>query len=102
RGMILRALRELENLQIIFPNHLKFQIYFRKLRNMKNASLLERINKSALNFLVPLTPEETYPIIVNEALKLTSSEFGSILLRDKRKLKRVYGSSKFAYSIRNR
>ncbi len=69
---------------------------------MGNASIIEKINKSALNFLIPVTPEETYPIIVNEALKLTSSEFGSILLRDKRKLKRVYGSNKFAYSIRNR
>jgi signal transduction histidine kinase len=48
-------------------------------------NILERINKAALKFLVPLTPEKTYEIIAKEAVKLVegSSDCG-IYFRDRK------------------
>lgn len=64
--------------------------------------LLEKINKSALKFLSPLTPEKTYEVIVVEALKLLDGKYGSVILEIDGDLKRVYGSMPFTYSIKNR
>ncbi len=71
--------------------------------NISSQKALEKIEKSALNFLAPMNLEETYKTVVDEALKLTGASFGSILLRDsKNTLKRVYGSSDIAYTVKNR
>lgn len=61
---------------------------------------LENIYKSVLKFLEPLTPEETYATVVNEALKLVKAEFGSILLNHKGDLRRVYASSPLLFKIK--
>jgi signal transduction histidine kinase len=56
--------------------------------------ILEKINRSAIKFLTPLTPQETYKMIVKEALKLVKADTGSIILRTGGQLKSVYNSSK--------
>lgn len=53
---------------------------------------LEKIYKAGLKFLVPLTPEETYRIIVHEAIKLVSGDHGSIFLEEEGHLKEVCSS----------
>ncbi len=63
---------------------------------------LERIHKSVLKFLVPLTPEDTYRTIVEEALKLVNGEYGSILLAEKGELQRVYANSPILFKIKPR
>jgi K+-sensing histidine kinase KdpD len=70
---------------------------------MPYREILENINKAATKLLLPLTPEETYITIVNEAVELVGAEFGSILLdQGDGNLVRVYGSAPFTYNIRNR
>src|SRR5258708_14436150 len=71
---------------------------------MQKNNILEKINKSALNFLVPLTPEETYQTIVNEAVNLAGgSGYASIILKEPNdELKRVYASLPLAYTTKNR
>jgi K+-sensing histidine kinase KdpD len=46
-------------------------------------AIFEKINKAALNFLMPLTLEEIYKTIANEAVKLINGSNSSIYLRDK-------------------
>jgi signal transduction histidine kinase len=58
---------------------------------MQNA--INKIYRSGLKFLVPLSTEETYSIIVEEALKLANADMGSILLENNGDLQRVYSSS---------
>lgn len=53
---------------------------------------LEKLYFSGLAFLSPLTPEETYVKIVEEAKKLTGASYGTILLMKKERLTRVYTS----------
>lgn len=57
---------------------------------MDNA--LERIYKSGLKFLVPLTPEETFRIIVDEAIKLVHGDQGAIFLEEGGALNEIYSS----------
>lgn len=47
-----------------------------------DTDILEQINKSALRFLRPLTPEYTYPTIIEEALKLVDGDEGYIAMAD--------------------
>lgn len=54
---------------------------------------LEKIHKASLKFLIPLTPEETYKTIVEEALKLVNGEDGTIFLEKEGKLQNVFGFS---------
>ncbi|MBI2021888.1 GAF domain-containing sensor histidine kinase [Candidatus Daviesbacteria bacterium] len=61
-------------------------------------NVLEKIYRSGLKFLVPLTPEETYKLIVDEAIKLVRGEVGSISLKQDGELHRVYTSSPAAYN----
>src|SRR5690349_6715284 len=53
---------------------------------------LEKINKAALKFLEPLTSEETYKIIVHEAIKLVDASFGSLTLEENGEFKEVYST----------
>jgi signal transduction histidine kinase len=64
--------------------------------------MLERINKSALKFLSTNSIEETYKIIVNEAIKLTGAEYGSIILEQDGSLNKVYSSNDNGYKILSR
>lgn len=64
--------------------------------------VLEKIYKAGLKFLVPLKAEETYSLIVNEAIKLVKADYGSILLEQKGDLKRVYSSIASLYQIKPR
>lgn len=56
-------------------------------------SILEKINKASLRFLTPLTPQDTYKSIIEEARKLLNSDHGSILLNVDGQFKRVYSTS---------
>jgi signal transduction histidine kinase len=50
----------------------------------------KEIYDSSLKFLVPLDTEETYMVVVNEAIKLVGGKHASIFLWEKNKLKRAY------------
>ncbi len=63
---------------------------------------LEKIYKSGLKLLVPLTSEEVYKTIVEEAIRLVDADYGSILLAKKGELKRVYASSEVAFQTKIR
>ncbi|MBI2020532.1 GAF domain-containing sensor histidine kinase [Candidatus Daviesbacteria bacterium] len=65
-------------------------------------NILEKIHKSALKFLIPLTPEQTYKLIVEEAMKLVGADIGHILLEQQGELKRIYSSNPALYSIKTR
>jgi signal transduction histidine kinase len=52
--------------------------------------ILEQINKAALHFLQPLTPEATYKTIIEEALKLVQGDEGYIALAEDDELKIAY------------
>ncbi len=62
---------------------------------MKNT--LEKISKFGLKLLVPLTAKESYPLIVQEALKLVGGEYGSIVIKEGEEFKRVYTTSPIPY-----
>ncbi|QQG43774.1 MAG: GAF domain-containing sensor histidine kinase [Candidatus Daviesbacteria bacterium] len=55
-------------------------------------NILEKIYKSAAKFLVPLTLEDMYALIVKEAIKLVGANYGSVVLYQNGQLKRVYTS----------
>lgn len=65
-------------------------------------TILEKIHKSGLKFLVPLSAEETYKLIVDEAMKLLKADYGHILLFYQGELQRVYASSPVFFKIKNR
>jgi K+-sensing histidine kinase KdpD len=54
---------------------------------------LERIHKAGLRFLVPLTSDETYKTIAEEAMKLVKADYATIYLERDGVLERVYASS---------
>lgn len=58
---------------------------------------LEKLYKVGLKLLMPLAVQETYAIIVDEAVKLVNGKFGSIVIREKDKFQMVYTSSPMAY-----
>lgn len=64
--------------------------------------VIERIYKSALKFLVPLSAEETYKLIIKECMSLTAVDYASLLLKKDKKLIRVYSSHPEFYQIKNR
>lgn len=55
-------------------------------------SILEKIHRSTLKFLTPLTPDETYTIVGQEAQKLVGGEHSTIYLLKDSELVRVYSS----------
>lgn len=52
--------------------------------------ILERIHSAALRFLLPLSLAEVYKVIVQEAIKLVNAQYGSLLVKDKENLVRVF------------
>ncbi len=55
-------------------------------------SILEKIHRATLKFLTPLTPDETYTIVGQEAQKLVGGEHSTIYLLEDRELVRAYSS----------
>lgn len=66
------------------------------------ANVLDKIYKAGLKFLEPLTPEETYKIIVDQAIKLVKADFGSIFLEQQGQLQRIYTSNPRLHQIKVR
>lgn len=64
--------------------------------------VLEKINQASLKFLIPLPSEEMYKVIVDEALRLLESEYGSIFLAERGSLERVYATADFLNEVRIR
>jgi K+-sensing histidine kinase KdpD len=54
---------------------------------------LEKIYNLSLHFLTPVSLEETYKIVAEEAKHLLSAEYSTILLHNKKHLERVYSTS---------
>ncbi len=69
---------------------------------MTDEGILEKIYNSSLKFLFPLKREETYNLIVKEAMALTGADYGSLFLKRGRTLERVYATSESFYQIKNR
>jgi two-component system, sensor histidine kinase len=61
--------------------------------------VLEEIYRSTVKLLVPLTPEETYARIVDEAKRLAKAEYGSIFLYKHEEFERVYSSIPSEFQI---
>lgn len=61
--------------------------------------ILEAIYRSALKFLSPLNPDETYKTILNEAIKLVKADSGAIHLYIQKEFKVVYASLEQFYTI---
>ena len=68
----------------------------------KQENILEKIYDSALRFLTPLSLEETYELIIKEALRLVKAEFGSIFLPEDGEFKRVYTNNPALLNIKVR
>ena len=69
---------------------------------MEADAILEKIHAAAMRFLISLSLEETYKIIVDEAISLVDAEYGSIILAENNDWKRVYASSQLANRITSR
>ncbi|MBI2196609.1 GAF domain-containing sensor histidine kinase [Candidatus Daviesbacteria bacterium] len=65
-------------------------------------NILEKVYKAGPKFLEPLTLDETYRVIVNEAIKLVKAKYGSIMLMQNGSFKRAYASSPILYRIKPR
>ncbi len=63
---------------------------------------LERLYHSGLRFLLPLTPDETYAMLVAEATKLIGAKYGSILISHGNKLVREYSTLSVPVDIKPR
>lgn len=80
--------------------HFERLLFFDKITNMEN--IVDKINKSVLKFLSPLTSEETFRIIVNEAKKITNTDYGTIFLDKSGKLQQVYADASFLQKVKQR
>ncbi len=63
---------------------------------------LAKINKAGLKLLETMTPEETYKVIVDEAISLVAAEYGSVFLGQEDAIIRVYASHVFFDKIKAR
>jgi len=77
---------------------LKTAIIARKM----DLDILEQINRSAIRFLQPLNPEDTYKAIIEEALKLVKGDEGYIALAEEGELIIKYASPPELGSIKIR
>lgn len=64
--------------------------------------VLGKIYKSTLKFLTPLSLEDVYRVVVNEAMRLVKAEIGTIILAENGQLRRAYASDPFLYTIKPR
>lgn len=70
-----------------------------KKRSENLQEILSSIYASALKFLKPMGVEQTYKIIIDEAIKLVGGEYGNIFLEARGELKRVYYSTPLSLGI---
>src|SRR5690348_647638 len=64
--------------------------------------IFEKVYSSGLPFLSPLTPEQTYKILVEEARKLSHATWGSVYMTHRNHLKKVYASHPLLMDIKPR
>src|SRR5256885_1586659 len=65
-------------------------------------NILEKIYKAGLKLLEPSNIEDTYAVIIKEAIKLVKAEYGSIFLYNRGELKRAYANDQAFYYIKIR
>ncbi len=65
-------------------------------------NIITKLYSSGLKFLEPLTTDETYKTISDEAVRLVGADFASIILEQEGVLKKVYSSAPLGYQIKNR
>lgn len=70
--------------------------------HMETEHILDKIYNAALKFLVPLTPMETYNIVIEEATKLVDAQHGSVFLKKGSRFERVYTSYPPLYRVQAR
>jgi signal transduction histidine kinase len=68
----------------------------------RTQSTLVKTNQAVIKFLVPLTLEETYKTIVKEIVQIIRGKSGSIFLKRKNGLERVYSSRVELKQVRTR
>lgn len=67
-----------------------------------SSNILKKINKASLRLLQPLSLEQTYSLVVKEAKKLADTKYGSILLYEDGRFKRVFSSFPEAHTFEPR
>ncbi len=65
-------------------------------------SIIKKIYISTMRFLEQYTVEQTFAMIIDEAIKLVEAEYGSVLLAQEGELKRVYASNPQAFQTQIR
>jgi signal transduction histidine kinase len=65
-------------------------------------SILADINQSVIKLLEPLTPEETYTTVMQEALRLVKADYGSVFLEEGGEVKKVYSTDPQIFAIKTR
>lgn len=73
-----------------------------KMGEAMNENIIEDIYKASLKFLVPLSLEETYRVIVQEAMRLVKGSDGVVLLWQGGKFVPVFSSTNVGKNIRAR
>lgn len=68
---------------------------------MKN-SIIEKINKSVVRLLEPISTDEMYNILVDEAVNLVNADEGLIIMQENGILRNVYASTPGARAVRPR
>ncbi len=69
---------------------------------IKNENIMDLVYKSAIKFLTPLNLEETYKVFINEALKISKAQHGSIILIKNGHFTRAYSTSTLLNQIKPR
>lgn len=67
---------------------------------LDHETILDKIYKSSLRFLSPLQIEDTYSMIVTEALLLIDAQLGSLFIIRNKKLEKVFANEQFLYKIK--
>lgn len=62
-------------------------------QHLVSFDILQKIYKASLKFMTPLNKEETYTVLLDEAIKLVSANYGHIVLKEEGGYKKVYSSS---------
>src|SRR5688572_11272844 len=65
-------------------------------------NIVEKIYRAGLKFLTPLDLDQTYKLIVEEAMKLVRAENGTIILVENGEFNRVYSSNPKLYNFKIR
>lgn len=66
----------------------------------ESEQFLKSLYKHSLRFLVPLTQQETYPIVCQAAMKLFDAQYASMFIKKGRALERVWDSSERMFRVK--